>query len=743
MAEQTEIRKLAAVMFTDLEGYTSMFQKNEPSALDKIHIHRQYLEEITARHHGQIIQFYGDGSLVVFDSVMDAIRSAIEIHNVSKKWKILVRIGIHVGDVVFRDKDVFGDAVNIASRIQTVGVPGSIVISGKVSDEIQNQPDIGISSLGKFSLKNVNEPLELFAITGHGLKIPDRQKILDTKKSKSLGLIISVVAFVIIGGYATKYFLEKKAESLLKDEKIAVPPFENFTNRPELNSISLMAAHWITTELIESVDANVVSYQSSLFNTNTEDVSMPLKPSFARQTGAINMIKGAFSYIGNNQDSLVFWANILNLQTGKTLPIQLNKTYCHANDPLTCIRELSNEIKGFWKSKNENVFSPPKYDAYMAYLQARNEWNGINDSVPESYLRLAIKLDPQFLDPYLLLLTLFNFQGNYQEASDTLHSIKTRFTDLTPRQENILLTYEEILRGRLIEAFKHFMSEYEMDPKDLFVNTAGMVKALEYLNDPTTALKFDKEIDDDSLDLITCLYCRERAIMALQANARLGNTEKAKHIAENLRPFATQRNDYMRLIEWYVSNHDTLSANALLRKASLANLDHDYRYLFFVAGRQAALKRDIPLRNYYADKAINLYSDKPSRALARAYYLKDDLINAEKTYDQVSKEPDPGKRIYAEMGMIYARNGDRQKAMEMINKLEQLKGAFDFGETPYFQGRIMALLNEKEQAIQLLNKALDEGQLFVNSVSFFGDLDLMGLNNEEGYKKLLVRNRQL
>jgi len=261
MAEQTEIRKLAAVMFTDLEGYTSMFQKNEPSALDKIHIHRQYLEEITASHHGQIIQFYGDGSLVVFDSVMDAIRSAIEIHNVSKKWKILVRIGIHVGDVVFRDKDVFGDAVNIASRIQTVGVPGSIVISGKVSDEIQNQPDIGISSLGKFSLKNENEPLELFAVTGHGLKIPDRQKILDTKKSKSLGLIISVVAFIIIGGYVTKYFLEKKAESLLKDEKIAVPPFENFTNRPELNSISQMAAHWITTELIESADANVVSYQ--------------------------------------------------------------------------------------------------------------------------------------------------------------------------------------------------------------------------------------------------------------------------------------------------------------------------------------------------------------------------------------------------------------------------------------------------------------------------------------------------
>jgi hypothetical protein len=231
--------------------------------------------------------------------------------------------------------------------------------------------------------------------------------------------------------------------------------------------------------------------------------------------------------------------------------------------------------------------------------------------------------------------------------------------------------------------------------------------------------------------------------MALQANARLGLTEKANHIAENLRPYATQRDDYMRLIEWYISNNDTMSANALLYKASLSDLDHNYRYLYFVAGRQAALKGDIPLRNYYANKTIELYSDKPSRALARAYYLKDDLANAEKTYDLVVTQPDPDKRIYAELGMIYARNKDRQKAMEMINKLEQLKSPFDFGETSYFQGRIMALLNEKEQAIQLLNKALDEGQLFVNSVSFFGDPDLMGLNNEEGYKKLLVRNRQL
>ena len=729
-------------MFTDIEGYTTMFHLNEKSALGKIEIHRQHIDEITSEHKGQIIQFYGDGSLIIFNSVIDAVRSAIEIQHHSIRHQIPVRIGIHLGDLIQKEGSIYGDVVNVASRIQAIGVAGSIVISRKIADELDNHPEIITTRLGKFDLKNVQEQLELFAITGHGLKIPEKPKPVQKKKTKSLFYIISILAFFVVAGYTTKYFLNKNLTALLKEEKIAVPPFDNFTTKTEFNTISQMAAHWITTELIESVNANVVSYQSSLFNMKTSDVSAPVKPSFARQTGAINMIRGAFSFSGENQDSLVFWANILNIQTGKPLPIQLSKAYCKADDPLTCIRELSNEIKGFWKSKNAHVLSPPNYDAYKAYLQAMNTWDGINDSVPESYLRQAIFLDPQFLDAYFLLLDLFFNQRNYPEASDTLRSLKSKFTELTPRQENFLLYYEENMKGRRVETFKHFMTEYETDPKDLFMNTSGMVMALEFLNDPATALKFEEQIDDDSLDLSTCLYCRERAIMALQANARLGNTEKANQIAEKLRPYATQRDDYMRLIEWYIFNNDTSSANALLQRASMANLDHDYRYLFFVAGRQAALKGDIPMRNYYANQTIQLYKGKPSRALARAYYLKDDLSNAEKTYDQVRKEPDHDKRVYAELGMIYAKLGNLQKATEMINKLEQLREPFDLGETPYFQGRIMALLGDKEKAIQLLNKALDEGQLFVNSVSFNGDPDLMGLNNEEEYKKLLSRNRQ-
>ena len=100
-------------------------------------------------------------------------------------------------------------------------------------------------------------------------------------------------------------------------------------------------------------------------------------------------------------------------------------------------------------------------------------------------------------------------------------------------------------------------------------------------------------------------------------------------------------------------------------------------------------------------------------------------------------------RIYGELGLIYAKKNDKEKADEMIAKLETLKGAFDYGETSYLQGRIKANSGQHTEAIKYLEKSLDEGQLFFNSVTFQGDPDLMVLKNDKNYQALLERNKQL
>src|SRR5688500_18470006 len=298
MTVQTETRKLAAVMFTDIEGYTSMFHSNESKALDQIANHRRTLEEITSLHNGQIIQYYGDGSLVIFDSVIDAIDSAIDIQKNSQKQQLPVRIGIHMGDLVIKEGNIFGDVVNIASRIQSIGIPGSVIVSRKIINELGNHPEIRSKPLGHFELKNIKEPQELFAITGSGLSIPDKAPSIIPKKSSSWVIFLGILGLLAIAWFAIDNISTRRMQSAVRVEKIAVPPFENFTANREFNPVSQMAAHWITTELIELAEANVVSYPSSAFYSNTSEASMPLQTQFAKQTGAINIIKGAFSLTG-------------------------------------------------------------------------------------------------------------------------------------------------------------------------------------------------------------------------------------------------------------------------------------------------------------------------------------------------------------------------------------------------------------------------------------------------------------
>src|SRR5687768_11813454 len=293
-------------MFTDIEGYTTMFQQNEAKALEQIAFHRQYLNEVTHLHNGRIIQFYGDGSLVIFDSVIDAVRSAIALQKISIEQQLPVRIGIHLGDLVVRDDDIFGDVVNLASRLQAIGVAGSIIVSQKIKDELVNHPEISYTRLGVYHLKNVEAPQELFAITGHGLSIPDKPLATRKKKSPLLQVIAGIAIFSGIIWYLLQGGSQKQIEASLRSERIAVPPFENFTSNIDLDPVGNMAAHWITTELIELADANVVSYPSSVYYTNISEASMPIQTRFARQTGAVNIIKGAFSFTGHRQDSLVF-----------------------------------------------------------------------------------------------------------------------------------------------------------------------------------------------------------------------------------------------------------------------------------------------------------------------------------------------------------------------------------------------------------------------------------------------------
>src|SRR5216110_284516 len=182
-----EQRKLAAIMFTDMVGYSALSQRDDRLAQELLEEHRRLLREIFPRFNGTEIKTIGDGFLVEFNSALEAAQCAIEIqralskrnHDVPVERRIEVRIGVHIGDVVHRGGDVYGDGVNIASRIEALAGAGGICVSMDVERQIRNALDARFERLAPTELKNISVPMDLFRIV-----LPWEQKS-DVRDQKS------------------------------------------------------------------------------------------------------------------------------------------------------------------------------------------------------------------------------------------------------------------------------------------------------------------------------------------------------------------------------------------------------------------------------------------------------------------------------------------------------------------------------------------------------------------------------
>ncbi|HVE14919.1 MAG TPA: adenylate/guanylate cyclase domain-containing protein, partial [Elusimicrobiota bacterium] len=158
MEGQESQRHLSAIMFSDIVGYSKMMGDDEQGTLVLLQEHNDLLVPIIERHRGSILKFIGDAILASFASAADAVHCAVEIQqaltarNKGKDRQILVRIGIHIGDVTRKGGDVFGDGVNIAARIQPLAEPGGICISQTVYHVVQAHPELRMVSLGRRQL---------------------------------------------------------------------------------------------------------------------------------------------------------------------------------------------------------------------------------------------------------------------------------------------------------------------------------------------------------------------------------------------------------------------------------------------------------------------------------------------------------------------------------------------------------------------------------------------------------------
>jgi TolB-like protein/Flp pilus assembly protein TadD len=188
-----EDRRHAAIMFTDIVGYTALMGKDEDSAFDMLRRNHSLHQDLIEKHNGNLIKEIGDGTLATFPLASHAVRCAIDIQKEAKDQNIPLKIGIHEGEMVFAGSDVIGDSVNIASRLQEDAQAGCINISASVYRDIKNQADIKTKFFEEKTLKNVDEPIKIYKVISKDYEKEDKTEMSKTKDNQSS---IAVLPFV-------------------------------------------------------------------------------------------------------------------------------------------------------------------------------------------------------------------------------------------------------------------------------------------------------------------------------------------------------------------------------------------------------------------------------------------------------------------------------------------------------------------------------------------------------------------
>src|ERR1700757_487658 len=319
MSIQTEQRKLAAIMFTDMVGYSALSQGNPKLALELLEEHRQLLREIFPRFNGTEIKTIGDAFLVEFNSALEAAQCAIAIQRTLAKRnadapaqrQIQVRIGIHIGDVVHRGGDVYGDGVNIASRIEPLAGPGGICVSMDVERQIRNALEARFEKLAPTELKNISVPMELFRIVlpwekesevrGHKSAVRERAAAPTSRRLALIGGLVLVLIVAISWWWTTQSRRASPSPSApsamhAADQKsIAVLPFVDMSQAKDQEYFCDGISEEILDTLAKVEGLRVVARTSSFsFKGKNADVG-----EVANKLNVENVLEGSLRREGN------------------------------------------------------------------------------------------------------------------------------------------------------------------------------------------------------------------------------------------------------------------------------------------------------------------------------------------------------------------------------------------------------------------------------------------------------------
>src|SRR5438552_2208957 len=368
-------RRLAAVLAADVVGYSRLMGTDEAGTLDALtKVRGEFIDSKIAEHQGRTVKVSGDGLLLEFPSVVNAVRCAAEIQrgmrdrntNVPQERRIEFRIGVNLGDVIVEDEDIFGDGVNVAARLESIAKPGGITISGSVRDHVGNRLDLVFEDMGEQTLKNIERPIRVYSVS----LSPAARDSKDAAPAQ---------------------------QEQLERPSIAVLPFNNMSGDPEQEYFSDGITEDIITDLSKVSGLFVVTRNTAFTYkgrpVKVQQVGQELAVAFilegsVRKAGSRVRVTGQLI---SSKDGGHVWAERYDRDLTDIFAIQDEIT--HAIVEELKVKLLPQEKKSIGQTPTDNV------EAYTYYLRGRQfmqRHSKANYQLARRMFAKAVELDPLY-----------------------------------------------------------------------------------------------------------------------------------------------------------------------------------------------------------------------------------------------------------------------------------------------------------------------------------------------------------
>jgi TolB-like protein/class 3 adenylate cyclase/lipopolysaccharide biosynthesis regulator YciM len=660
-------RQLAAILFTDIVGSTAVMQQDEQAALLMNKRYVAVLKQSVASYGGEILNDYGDGSLCTFSSATQAVRCAMQIQRqLQNEPKVPLRIGLHVGEIFFEDGKVFGDGVNVASRVQSLGIANSILFSSEICSKIKNQPEFKSVFIGKFEFKNVDEPIEVFALGNDGLTVPKKEELsgklkeIEKKSTLRKWTTAVVVIFLLVGSFFIyQYFFH--TSGFTGEKTIAVLPFENSGEPDSEEYIS----DGITQDIINNL-SKIASLQKVIgwFSVRSFKKTTKSLKQIADELGVASILSGS---IQEHEGKTRIIAELIEISTNKRL--WGDDFEYEGKDILSIQSKIAADIVSALKAnitpeekKNLSKQNTENPEAYKFYLRGRNFWNAnFYDSAEANYNR-AIQLEPDYALPYAGLADCYdvNYAGQSQlERAPIAKIYVEKALSLDSNLSEALTTL-----GFIQQNFDYDWTDAKMNlEKAIFLNpnnsAAHMFYGLVLINsglDKNKALKeFKKAVDIDPLSYYVNWNYSRNLYFAGEYDLAIQACNRMKSVIPDSRKWIADFS--LGLI--YLKKHEFQNAKEFFDKLPMANgteIDNQQimqSYGYAIMGDTIKAKalfketlKKYPNLSHYRNSQVYIALgnfDEALKELELSYEFRDIhlfWVKADPAFDPIRNEPD-------------------------------------------------------------------------------------------------------